>query len=93
MAPNPSAGRQPSTGIEAALSLRPRRFFLLDGRWYEIAASYLTGMRARIERLLGGIPSLGLPKWDMGWNERRPMSRCRNFHRRVPLRFLLHIGR
>jgi uncharacterized protein (TIGR04141 family) len=57
--------------IEAALSVGPRRFFLLDGTWYEIAASYLTAMRACIERLLGRIPSLDLPKWDLGGDEKR----------------------
>jgi uncharacterized protein (TIGR04141 family) len=57
--------------LEAGLSLGPRRFFLLDGCWYEIAAGYLTAMRARLERLLGSIPSLDLPKWDPGTAEWR----------------------
>ena len=57
--------------IEAALPVGSRRFFLLDGTWYEIAASYLTAMRVHVERLLGGIPSLDLPKWDLGNDERR----------------------
>ena len=42
-----------------------------DGTWYEIAASYLTATRAHVERLLGGIPSLDLPKWNLGSDERR----------------------
>jgi uncharacterized protein (TIGR04141 family) len=56
--------------IEAALPLGSRRFFLLDGTWYEIAAGYLTAMRASVERLLNGIPSLDLPKWDLRGDER-----------------------
>jgi len=57
--------------IEAALPIGSRRFFLLDGTWYEIAANYLAAMRADVERLLGGIPSLDLPAWDLSRDERR----------------------
>jgi uncharacterized protein (TIGR04141 family) len=67
----PLGGSSAINWIEAALSLGPRRFFLLDGTWYEIAASYLTAMRAYVERLLCGIPSLDLPKWGLGSDERR----------------------
>ena len=67
----PLGGSSAINLIEAALSLGPRRFFLLDGTWYEIAASYLTAMRAYVERLLCGIPSLDLPKWGLGSDERR----------------------
>jgi uncharacterized protein (TIGR04141 family) len=56
--------------IEATLPVGPRRFFLLDGSWYEIAADYLIAMRADVERLLTVIPSLDLPKWDLQRDER-----------------------
>lgn len=71
----PLGGSSAIKWIEAALPLGPRQFFLLDGTWYEIAAGYLTAMRARVERLLGGIPSLDLPKWNLGNEER-----CYNEH-------------
>jgi uncharacterized protein (TIGR04141 family) len=67
----PLGGSSAINWIEAALPMGPRRFFLLDGAWYEIAAGYLTAMRARVERLLGQIPSLDLPKWSPGSDERR----------------------
>ena len=57
--------------VEATLPLGPRRFFLLNGVWYEIAVGHLTAMRACVERLLGGIPSLDLPKWDLSSDEQR----------------------
>lgn len=64
-------GSKASNWIEAALPLGPRRFFLLEDTWYEIAANYLVAMRAHIERLLCGIPSLDLPRWDLGSDEWR----------------------
>jgi uncharacterized protein (TIGR04141 family) len=39
--------------------------------WYEIAARHLTAMRACVERLLGGMPSLDLPRRHLGSDERR----------------------
>lgn len=67
----PLGGSAAINWIEAALPLGPRRFFLLDGTWYEIAAGYLTAMHARVKCLLGGIPSLDLPKWDLRSDEQR----------------------
>lgn len=55
---------------EAEVSLGPRRFFLLDGHWYEIDANYLQTHRAQVERLLDAAPSLDLPPWDTTWAER-----------------------
>jgi uncharacterized protein (TIGR04141 family) len=54
-------GSKASNWIEAALPLGPRRFFLLEDTWYEIAANYLVAMRAHIERLLCGIPPSTCP--------------------------------
>lgn len=69
-ASEPLGGSAAINWIEAALPLGSRQFFLLDGTWYEIAAGYLTAMRTCVERLLGGIPSLDLPKWNLGNDER-----------------------
>ena len=57
--------------LEAAISLESRRFALVDGRWYEIDAEYLTGLQAKIARLLATPPALDLPAWDPSWPERR----------------------
>jgi uncharacterized protein (TIGR04141 family) len=57
--------------LEATLSIGSRRFFLMDGAWYEIGAAYLTSIRSQVEQLLIGTPSLDLPAWDPSWPERR----------------------
>lgn len=55
--------------LETSVFLGARRFFLLDGDWYEIDAHYLEIHRAQVERLLGTMPSLNLPQWDTTWGE------------------------
>ena len=59
--------------LEATVSLGSRRFFLLDGHWYEIGADYARATRAEIARFFGnGQASLDLPAWELtkGWKER-----------------------
>jgi len=56
--------------LEASVSLGPRRFFLLDGQWYEIDAHYLENHYARVARILEAPPSLDLPAWSVTWAER-----------------------
>jgi uncharacterized protein (TIGR04141 family) len=65
--------------LEANLSLGSRRFFLLDGEWYEVGAEYLRAMRAEIDRLFGGAPALDLPGWDLALDREE-----KNYNASVP---------
>ncbi|MFJ5101891.1 TIGR04141 family sporadically distributed protein [Streptomyces sp. NPDC088554] len=56
--------------IEAEVGLGARRFFLLDGQWYEIGEAYLETIRSQVERLITGTPSVDLPAWVLGDKER-----------------------
>lgn len=56
--------------IEAEVSLSTRRFFLLDGDWYEIGEAYLEAIRSQVERLITDRPSVDLPAWALGDKER-----------------------
>ncbi|MGP3999291.1 TIGR04141 family sporadically distributed protein [Streptomyces sp. 8N706] len=56
--------------IEAQVTLGARRFFLLDGQWYEIGEAYLEAIRSQVERLITGTPSVDLPAWVLGDKER-----------------------
>jgi uncharacterized protein (TIGR04141 family) len=56
--------------LEVSLSVGPRRFFLIDGDWYEIDVGYLNTHRATVGRLLSKACSLDLPPWSLGWTER-----------------------
>lgn len=50
--------------IEATGSVGPRRFFLKEGQWYELGATYLDDVRDYVGRLLTrGAPTLDLPTW------------------------------
>lgn len=57
--------------IEAEVALGARRFFLLDGQWYEIGEAYLAAIRSQVERLITGTPSVDLPAWALGDKERQ----------------------
>ncbi|MGW6355329.1 TIGR04141 family sporadically distributed protein [Streptomyces sp. NPDC055092] len=57
--------------IEAEVALGARRFFLMDGQWYEIGEAYLAAMRSQVERLITGTPSVDLPAWVLGDTERK----------------------
>ncbi|MFI2199709.1 TIGR04141 family sporadically distributed protein [Streptomyces sp. NPDC020192] len=56
--------------IEAEVALGARRFFLLDGQWYEIGEVYLEAIRSQVERLITDTPSVDLPAWVLGDKER-----------------------
>ncbi|MFI0729780.1 TIGR04141 family sporadically distributed protein [Streptomyces sp. NPDC021225] len=56
--------------IEAEVVLGARRFFLLDGQWYEIGEAYLEAIRSQVERLITDTPSVDLPAWVLGDKER-----------------------
>ncbi|MEU8476393.1 TIGR04141 family sporadically distributed protein [Streptomyces hygroscopicus] len=56
--------------IEAQVTLGARRFFLLDGQWYEIGEAYLAAIRAQVQRLITDSPSVDLPAWVLGDRER-----------------------
>jgi uncharacterized protein (TIGR04141 family) len=49
--------------LEASVSIGSRRFFLMDGDWFEIGADYVRASREAISRLFPAEPSLGLPSW------------------------------
>lgn len=56
--------------IEAQVAVDARRFFLLDGQWYEIGEAYLKAIRSQVERLIVGRSSVDLPAWALGDKER-----------------------
>ncbi|GAB2600762.1 hypothetical protein GCM10027168_37380 [Streptomyces capparidis] len=56
--------------IEVEVALGARRFFLLDGQWYEIGAAYLEAIRSQVKRLITDTPSVDLPAWVLGDKER-----------------------
>ena len=49
--------------LEANVSIGSRRFFLMDGDWFEIGADYVRASREAISRLFPTAPSLDLPPW------------------------------
>jgi len=66
--------------LEASVSLGARRFFLLDGEWYEIGADYVRAMRAEIAGLFGNAPTLDLPPWKLGLDHKE-----RDYNLSVPV--------
>ncbi|MEU9331769.1 TIGR04141 family sporadically distributed protein [Streptomyces sp. NPDC048290] len=57
------------TWLETGVSLGSRRFFLLDGEWYEAGAAYVEECRATVGALFSPSPSLSLPSWRDGESE------------------------
>ncbi|PVC95184.1 TIGR04141 family sporadically distributed protein [Streptomyces sp. CS147] len=55
--------------LEVEVSLGPRRFFLLEGEWYEAGAAYVGECRAAVTALLPSPPSITLPVWHNGESE------------------------
>jgi uncharacterized protein (TIGR04141 family) len=55
--------------LEASVSVGARRFFLMDGDWFEIGAEYVRASRDAIGRLFPATPTIGLPRWSL--TERR----------------------
>lgn len=57
--------------IEATQSLGANRYFLLDGKWYQIGETYLDSIRQQIAKLIPAQSAYDLPTWDQSWAERR----------------------
>lgn len=51
--------------LEANVSYGARRFFLMDGDWFEIGADYLRSSRDAISRLFAAAPTVTLPPWSL----------------------------
>ena len=47
------------------MSLGSRRFFLMDGDWFEIGAEYVRASRDAISRLFPATPTSSLPPWSL----------------------------
>lgn len=57
--------------LEATGSIHERRFFLLEGQWYEIATCYVEEVRDYVTRLLNRpAPLSKLPAWQPGQEEK-----------------------
>lgn len=51
--------------LEANVSLGARRFFLMDGGWFEIGEEYVRVSRDAIVRLFPAKPAISLPPWSL----------------------------
>ncbi|WP_328641409.1 TIGR04141 family sporadically distributed protein [Streptomyces canus] len=51
------------TWLEAGISLGSRRFFLMDGEWYEAGSAYVNECRSTVAALFSPSPSVSLPSW------------------------------
>ena len=51
--------------LEADVSYDARRFFLMDGDWFEIGANYVRASRDAISRLFPATPTISLPPWSL----------------------------
>jgi Family of unknown function (DUF6119) len=49
--------------LEASVALGSRRFFLMDGDWFEIGSDYVRASREAIGRLFPVMPNVDLPPW------------------------------
>jgi uncharacterized protein (TIGR04141 family) len=50
--------------ISADIALEAHRYFLHEGKWYEIGATHLEAIRNQVADLLSGAPSVLLPPWE-----------------------------
>ncbi|MFJ8282497.1 TIGR04141 family sporadically distributed protein [Streptomyces griseoviridis] len=57
------------TWLETGVSLGSRRFFLMDGEWYEAGAAYVEECQATLRALFSPSPSVSLPSWEKGESE------------------------
>lgn len=57
--------------IEAAWHLDSRRYFLMDGDWYDVSDRYLDGIHSIIKGVINPQTDHDLPAWDLEWGERR----------------------
>lgn len=61
----PLASARADKWLEANVSDGARRFFLMDGDWFEIGADYVRASRAAITRLFPATPAISLPAWSL----------------------------
>ncbi|RPE44393.1 uncharacterized protein (TIGR04141 family) [Streptomyces sp. Ag109_O5-1] len=57
------------TWLETGIPLGARRFFLMDGEWYEAGSAYVEECRATVAALFPPSPSVSLPAWADGESE------------------------
>ncbi|MFK0119518.1 TIGR04141 family sporadically distributed protein [Streptomyces sp. NPDC090994] len=55
--------------LETSVSLGSRRFFLMDGEWYEAGAAYVDECRATVSTLFPAAPTVSFPVWRDGESE------------------------
>ncbi|WP_328440966.1 TIGR04141 family sporadically distributed protein [Streptomyces sp. NBC_00444] len=55
--------------LETEVSLDSRRFWLMDGEWYEIGAAYLRETAATVAGLFPSTPYFDAPAWQQGISE------------------------
>ncbi|MCW8382754.1 TIGR04141 family sporadically distributed protein [Streptomyces justiciae] len=55
--------------LETGISLGSRRFFLMDGEWYEAGSAYVEECQAAVRVLFAPSPSVSLPPWMDGESE------------------------
>jgi uncharacterized protein (TIGR04141 family) len=77
------------TWLETGVPLDSRRFFLMDGEWYEAGAAYVEECQATVRALFPPSPSVSLPSWADGesentYNTLSPPSRDVGMHAAVP---------
>lgn len=65
--------------LEAEASIESRRFFLIDGRWYEIDQAYLESRLEEIQKLFPTTSSVDLVDWS---GERTEHSYCEHAQNR-----------
>lgn len=58
-------GARADKWLEANVSAGTRRFFLMDGDWFEIGADYVRASRDAITPLFAAAPSVTLPPWSL----------------------------
>ncbi|MEU2117111.1 TIGR04141 family sporadically distributed protein [Streptomyces sp. NPDC016459] len=68
------------TWLESDASLDSRRFFLLEGEWYEAGASYVAECRATVAALFPPSPSTSFPAWLKGESENTYNNRVDDEH-------------
>ncbi len=61
--------------LEVSAERGSRRFFLMEGHWYELDAAHLAAQRTQIAGLFRDAPSINLPAWD---RSRHPSERAYN---------------
>ncbi|MDI6408494.1 MULTISPECIES: TIGR04141 family sporadically distributed protein [Streptomyces] len=55
--------------LETAVAIDSRRFFLMEGEWYEAGSTYVEECAATVAALFPRSPSIALPAWPEGVSE------------------------